>query len=51
MPAWERDDLVLNMITLLGQCDKRIQEKMVWHFAQCDSEYGRRVAEGLGLPA
>jgi catalase len=51
MPAWERDDLVLNMITLLGQCDKRIQEKMVWHFGQCDPDYGRRVAEGLGLPA
>jgi catalase len=22
---------------------------MVWHFTQCDPDYGRRVAEGLGL--
>lgn len=49
MPQWERDDLVKNMINLLGQCDKQIQEKMVWHFSQCDDAYGRRVAEGLGI--
>ena len=51
MPEWERNDLVLNLVTLLGQCDKRIQEKMVWHLRQCDADYGRRVADGLGLPA
>jgi hypothetical protein len=22
---------------------------MVWHFSQCDDNYGRRVADGLGL--
>lgn len=49
MPDWERDDLVKNMVNLLGQCDKHIQEKMVWHFGQCDEAYGHRVAEGLGL--
>jgi catalase len=49
MPKWERDDLVLNLITLLGQCDKRVQEKMIWQLRQCDADYGRRVAEGLGL--
>lgn len=49
LPEWERDDLVHNMINLLGQCDKRIQEKMVWHLAQCDPNYGRRVSDGLGL--
>jgi catalase len=37
------------MITLLAQCDKSIQDRMVWHFAQCDEAYGSRVAEGLGL--
>jgi catalase len=46
---WERDDLVLNLVTLLSQCDKVIQEKMVWHFSQCDDEFGQRVADGLGL--
>jgi hypothetical protein len=22
---------------------------MVWHLSQCDAEYGRRVADGLGI--
>lgn len=49
MADWERDDLILNLVTNLARCDKHIQEKMVWHFSQCDSDYGRRVAEGPGL--
>jgi catalase len=49
MPDWEREDLVVNLIDLLGQCDRPIQERMVDHLARCDSDYGRRVAEGLGL--
>ena len=49
MPESVRDILVLNMIELLGQCDKVIQQKMVWHFNQCDGEFGRRVGGGLGL--
>jgi len=49
MPEWERDDLVSNLGTLLGDCEKHIQEKMVWHFSQCDEDFGRRVAEGVGL--
>ncbi len=51
MPEWERDDLVLNLVTALSECDKRIQEKMVWHFTQCDAGFGGRLAQGLGLPA
>jgi catalase len=49
MSDWERDDLLRNMIDLLGQCDKVIQEKTVWHFGQCDPDYGRLVATGLGM--
>ncbi len=45
----ERDDLVLNLVTNLGQCDKLIQERMVGHLLRCDREYGRRVADGLGI--
>jgi catalase len=48
---WERDDLILNLVTQLKQCNKDIQERMVWHFSQCDEEYGRRVADGLGIDA
>lgn len=51
MPAWERDDLVLNLVDLLGQCERQIQERMVDHLVRCDADYGRRVAEGIGLPA
>ncbi|MGZ4360584.1 MAG: catalase-related domain-containing protein, partial [Gaiellaceae bacterium] len=50
MPDWERDDLVLNLVDLLGQCEPQIQVRMIEHFAQCDPDYARRVAEGLGRP-
>jgi catalase len=46
---WERDDLVLNLVGMLSQCEKHIQERMVWHFTRCDGEFGGRVAQGLGL--
>ena len=49
MPDWERDDRVLNLVDALSQCEKVIQEKMTWHFSQCDDELGRRVAQGIGL--
>mgnify|MGYP001796872226 CR=1 FL=1 len=49
MPDWEREDLVYNMIDLLGQCDRHVQERTVGLFAKCDADYGRRVAEGIGL--
>ncbi len=49
MPDWERDDLVANLVGLLGQCEPHIQERMVGLFAQCDPEYGDRVATGLGI--
>jgi catalase len=49
MPDWERDDLVLNMIDLLGQCEREIQERMLDHFAHCDADYAARVASGLGI--
>jgi catalase len=48
---WEQDDLVANLVDALSQCDRAIQERMVWHFFLCDDEYGRRVGEGLGISA
>jgi catalase len=50
MPAWEREDLLLNLITLLSQCERSIQERMVAHFRKCDEDYGQCVAEGLQWP-
>jgi catalase len=51
MEDWEKDDLVLNFTTLIGQADRRVQERMVWHFFMADDELGKRVGEGLGISA
>ena len=48
---WEKDDLVGNLTTLLGECDRPIQERMVWHLFLCDDELGQRIGEGLGISA
>lgn len=51
MDDFERDDLVRNLVDALEQCRKLVQDRMVSHLTQCDEEYGRRVADGLGLAA
>lgn len=47
---WERDELISNLVGALAPCTKDIQLRMVENFAKCDTEYGQRVAQGLGLP-
>ncbi|GAA1635887.1 catalase [Nonomuraea maheshkhaliensis] len=49
MQEWERDDLVLNFVTALKQCDRAVQERMVWHFLMVEDDLGLRVGEGLGI--
>ena len=51
MPDWEREDLVLNLTGLLGQCERQVQERIVEQFTLCDAEFGRRIAEGIGASA
>ncbi|QEE61456.1 catalase [Salinibacterium sp. dk2585] len=46
---WEKDDLVLNFVTLIGEAARPVQERMLWHFYMCDDELGARVGEGLGI--
>jgi catalase len=46
---WERDELVANLVDALGQCDRVIQERMVWHLLLCEDGLGLRVGEGLGI--
>jgi catalase len=48
---WEQDDLVANLTGLLAQCDRPIQERMVWHLFMCEDELGRRIGEGIGITA
>ncbi|WP_430911040.1 catalase [Methylobacterium sp. sgz302541] len=47
--AWERDDLIANLVDDMKQCPEAIQLRMVWHFSHADADYGRRVAEGAGI--
>jgi catalase len=51
MMDWERDDLVNNMGTLLGECERDVQERMIWHFLMIHDDYGNRVGEMLGITA
>jgi len=46
---WERDDLINNIVADLKQCPENIQLRMIWHFWHCDEDYGRRLAEGVGV--
>jgi catalase len=46
---WERDDLVKNMGDLLAQCERDVQERMLWHLFLVHDDYGTRVGEALGL--
>ena len=48
---WERDDLIFNMGDLLSQCQRDVQQRMVWHFFLIHDDYGRRVGEKLGISA
>ncbi len=46
---WERDDLINNIVADLKECPENIQLRMIWHFWHCDEDYGRRLAEGVGV--
>jgi catalase len=45
----DRDHLVSNIVSHLGGAQKRIQLRQTALFFKADQDYGRRVAEGLGL--
>ena len=49
--AWERDELISNLVDALKDCPREIQERAVSNFTKADADYGRRVAEGIGLAA
>jgi catalase len=46
---WEKDDLVANLTSQLSECDRPIQERMVWHLLLADDELGSRVGDGIGI--
>ena len=51
MEQWERDDLIRNLTAAPVQCDRAVQERMVWHFLLAENDIGRRIGEGLGIGA
>jgi catalase len=51
MMDWERDDLVANIGGQLAQCERDVQERMLWHLFLVHDEYGARVGNAIGLGA
>ncbi len=49
MDPWEQDDLVANLVALIGEASRDVQERMVWHFLMCEDALGLRVGDGLGI--
>ena len=45
-----RTTVVNNIAGGLGRCRKDIQERILPHFFKIDEEYGRRIAELIGMP-
>jgi catalase len=46
---WEKNDLVANLVDALSQCDRHIQERMIWHLYMVEDELGSRVGDGIGI--
>jgi len=49
MKPAERSWLIENIVNDMKTVPEQIQQRQIGHFAKADPEYGRRVAEGLGL--
>jgi catalase len=45
----EKQRLVVNLVGALKPVPRDIQERQIGHFRKADPDYGRRVAEGLGI--
>ena len=50
MNADQKQQLIDNLVGAMKDVPRFIQERQVGHFFKADPEYGRGVAEGLGLP-
>jgi catalase len=44
-----RERLVGNIVASMGSVPREIQERQIRHFHKADPNWGRSVAEGLGL--
>jgi catalase len=46
---WEREDLITNLTDALSQCDRPVQERMLWHLFMIADELGEGVGDGIGI--
>jgi catalase len=44
-----RARLIDNLVTHMRQARRELQIRQIGHFRAADADYGRRIAEGLGL--
>lgn len=51
MMDWERDDLVKNIGDALSQCERDVQERMLWHLFMVHDDYGARVGKAIKMSA
>jgi catalase len=42
---------VKNLGDLLGQCERDVQERMIWHLLLVHDDYGNRVGKAIGVSA
>ena len=49
MTDLDREHLIGNIVTHLGNASKEIQLRQARIFSKADPEYGQKVAEGLGI--
>lgn len=51
MMDWERKDLIMNLGEMLCECERDVQERMLWHLFLVHDHYGKGVGEKIGLSA
>ena len=51
MSQAERGRLIQNLVAAMKPVPREIKERQIGHFMKADPEYGKGVAEGLGLPS
>jgi catalase len=44
----QKQQLISNIVGGLAQANPSIQQRMIAHFSQCDTDYGQRIARALG---
>ena len=51
MTDWERDETIKTLSGLLSQCERDVQERMIWHFFLIHDDLGNRVGDAIGVSA